>query len=412
MNIETERKIIAFVAIFGLYFGFCYCFIFGSNTELVWLKVFLSFVLFFIIWTVYSNFYINIYKRYEDGDVMKNSLNVYNDSSYVVTQPRPSIDLKIKDQTTSEYYNLTLKDFYIPCSYKSYVVTGNSHALCNIEAIGHVINKGARCVHLNVYSNMISNFERDAIPVVRNDTMAKKFGTPLLFEDCCNVIATSVRDSSPFLVYLEFDNSALRNHFVMERVASILHDTFSTRIFQNDNGPVKLENVPIASLMNKIILLSNDTKREGILQQLLWPVPSSQYNYDRVCYNAGGLIGRYNQQQLDDIIPIAKQELTLCIPINEYDFLNIKSNKSDLVNPSPDECFKYGIQMVFMNYQLFDKHMKKYVEEFKDDTFILKPDQLRQFPSQPKPPTPTVDNTIKEVIQRTDNGGLWMDIRL
>lgn len=76
-----------------------------------------------------------------------------------------------------------------------------------------------------------------------------------------------------------------------------------------------------------------------------------------------------NSEILNKLSSYNKIGLCLVKPHNDED---ITSKNFDFM-----ESLKYGCQFICMNYQVYDNHMKKYIEIFKKSSFRLKPSGLR-----------------------------------
>lgn len=434
---KTEKLLFSFIFLFGFWFGICYCFIFsskndsikdGTTTKIV--KSLISFLLLIFIWRLYNKYYIEIYKRYENGDVMKECIGVFTDPKYITPSgSRTLTALKYLNKYDDQYHELSLKDFYIPCSYKSYLVGGNSHGLANVGNIGRVIEKGSRGIHLDIYSDSIGHFNPSAKPVVRNQYMAKKYGNALSFEECCYTILNSSWNSgnnTPILLYLEFDKSALKNKFVMEKCGDTLYSIFGKKVLLQTTNEINntnvldssggdIGNIKISDALNKIIIITNDDKREGIFQELSWTFPKNNIiHFDRECQRVESLTGLYTPKKLDELKEKGKNEMLLLTPRSEYNFFNIKCDKKDLINPILNKCQKYGIQLVFTNYQLYDDDMEEYADFFQYEPIVLKEDELRYIP-KPLDENEEYETHLKnleEVKQTTQSGNTWVDFKI
>lgn len=351
------------------------------------LKGSIYFIYFLIVLVLYWAYNYN--NEYKNGDIKKFSLDVYKIPDYNVKM----------NPIQTEYYNphfkknmdLTLKDFYITGSYKSYLVGGETFGLCSFDSIKNIIQKGARLLNLDVFSNTPNNYDTSAFPVVRCERLMPHYGTSLDFVDCCKIINDKAWENTnyPMILYLKFDKSAKNNKFVKRKIGNTLFKIFNNKFVDKKYGFRRLNigNIKIKDALNKIIIVTNNYPNNGVLDEITnatvggenQTVKLHKYTQSNL---TNGLIASYNQGELDDMIDVNKKNFSILEPQNIYSIMNIKNQKSDLINPNIDQLHKYGIQIVCMNYQLYNDNMKKYINKFKNSSFILKPDEQRYIPDK------------------------------
>ena len=335
------------------------------------------------------------------------ALNIFNYSNYISTS---------KDDYETKYYNkyykknlpLQLKDYYITGSYKSYLATGSTYSIPSIKTIENVIKKGARFLHLDVYSDG-QILDPTANPIVRDKTLLPRFGHSIKLEECFKTISSNgwKSTSAPILLYLEthFYNT---DNVMCNKIVALLNKYFSSRFvdksysFNNKN----ISDIEIKNARNKIIIFTNRNDYLGNLTEYINGVISSYiteddidentqkknenntpkyevnvYNYTRDMDSYGGISSSYNN--VDEIIENSKINLSLSRPVLSKSIENLFNPVSDLFNIDPTSSYDNGIQIVCMNYQYFDKNMKKYLDFFKDGSLKVKPDNLRHIPKPP-----------------------------
>ena len=349
------------------------------------------------------------------------ALNIYNYSNYTST---------LKDNIETKYYNknykknlpLKLRDYYITASYKSYLATGSSYSVPSVDTLKNIIKKGARFIHLDVYSNG-QILEPSTKPIVRDKTLLPKYGHSVDLSDCLSAISSLAwkNTSAPLLLYLE-------THFyntdkpLCNKIVSQINKYFSSRLLDRrySHNSKNISNINIKDALNKIIIITNRNDYLGDLSEYInGVIPSyssdstesddeyyslTQMSPDKkekiknqlIVYNYypdmdayGGLTSRYND--VDNIIDTSKLELSISRPVLTFRLENLVNPVADIFNINPTTSYDNGIQLVCMNYQYFDENMKKYLEFFKDGSMKVKPDNLRYIP---KPPVEIVEQKV------------------
>lgn len=396
-----------FLVYFGTYFGICYCFIFAENKEYIEVKTLFSFILFYIFYKSYTEI-SNVKNDYENGTVLNKCLDVYNLEEYKINNIKKDIT-ETRFEYKNEFYDLKLKDYFIPASYKSYMPCGNSYQLYDIDNIGNVLKKGARLIHLDVYPDKLGNYDPTVKPVVRGENITQFFGKSLDFEECCYSVLNNgwKNTNAPLILYLEFSQNSLKNNNLMEKCGSILYEVFSNEIFEYN--PQILENtnlneIKISELLNKIIIITNYKEKKGVFNNISWELPKI-YDFDNTLEES------YTTEILETITSKSKKQLIIAKPNNTFEPFNINSGKTDLINLIPQNDW-HGIQIVLMNYQLFDKGMKEYMEFFKNESMVVKDISLRELPHNDIIEEGEDIDKFKHVIQKTKSGNLWADINI
>ena len=363
-------------------------------------------ILFFI------NKTINYFGKYRE-DI---ALNIFNYKKYKSTAT---------NEYEIEYYNndykknipLKLKDYYIAASNKSYLATGSSNSIPSKRALKEVIKKGARFIHLDVYSDSLI-FEKDSTPIVRDKTLLPKYGNPITLNDCLEVISQNgwKKTSAPLLLYLE-THFYKTDKIIVKKVVKLLNKHLSKRFIDKSYGfkSKNIGDIDISEVKNKIIIFTNDYDYVGGLNEYvngIIPsykddesstdddiVPSDKvvmgakpttnfdsskdksvvnvYDYFSDMDSYSGLSSRYDD--LNTIKYKAKKSLSLVRPILKYDKDTIYNPLADMFNINPTSSFDNGIQLVCMNYQYYDENMKKYLKFFKDGSLKVKPEELRDI---------------------------------
>jgi hypothetical protein len=340
---------------------------------------------------------------------------------------------------------LYLRDYYMPCSYKTYLSCGYE-TLPVLSSIGPIISAGARVLHFDVFEDLIHHVDMDVsdeselddikskfpdatfIPMVRSATNAVSDG--LSFDNVVNEIFTAgpfnKNPDYPLILYLDFwhqdtKNVSTKNIYQGFQSASTYYEIYNIlkkyfpKYFglsgQTPHGHggatqnTSLGNIAMNDAKGRLLIMSNinpqtDTNVGSLGPYLYGTVafdvgPTKTFNnctilnekieepdpniradiYYGDLSNMSGIIGKIGGG-ITDFKKLNQTSIGLYIPdVGEKDSTLLWKNS--LTNPNFLDCFQYGCQMVFMNYQECFKQTNAYIEFFKNKGFIVKRDELR-----------------------------------
>ncbi len=292
----------------------------------------------------------------------------------------------------NKYYqkNMDLKvtDFYWPCSRKSYLPCGQTSDLCSMDAILLCLKSGARLLNLDIYSDTQS-----AKPVIRNKTLMPYYGVPLEVDETFKQIKTNAwKDNSryPLILYLTVNTE---DPSIMDQIYELLIKHFNGKFinkkysFNGRDGKYPLSQVTIKEFQGNVAVITDKYPLTGKLNELINGVVSptqeyiNQHIYSPEDENYGGIIVKTSDTE--SLVNHNRTYLTLVESEGTNSLANVHNPKSDLYNPPPKDCWKFGCQWVLMNYQLFDNNMNTYLKKFQNSSLVLKPEALRYVPKPP-----------------------------
>lgn len=289
----------------------------------------------------------------------------------------------LKSLNYSSVGDTFLGDYYITsaynpchCGYQMFDYTSEKVLLACLQS-------GARYLDLSIFN---SEFGPNAYPVVSMGYRQgewKMMATDTPLEICFQLIAKnafSVKQGSsgvynpddPLFIGLNLNTNS--NLACLNVIAALITKYFTNRLldaaysFQNsdDIGSIKM-----SKLMGKIVFFSSDGFQGSGLEEIInycWDNYDNNPNHamqrlyykdiSAVNYNTMGLIN-YN-----------RTGITIIVPHKEGDILN--------GNYDPTIAFQLGCQMVSMEFQYIDSYMDAYITQFKNSSFIMKDDSLRQ----------------------------------
>ena len=301
----------------------------------------------------------------------------------------PQIQTTYYNNSYQKYLPLNTCDFYWACSRKSYLPCGQSYDVASYDSIIGCLNAGARLLNLDIYAD---NKNPD-IPVVRNSTIMPYYGNPLDLGKCFGLIASNAwgTNSYPLILYLTLNSM---NPLLLQAVANAIKKYFGSTLinrkygYNGREGLFPFSQIPIADMLGKVAIITDKYPTVASLNEFIHGstvdnsvISVHTYSIDDQRY--GGI--SVKNSDVNDLVNFNKTNITMVNTPDDTDMSNVHNPKTDLVNPEPNDCWKYGCQFVMMNYQLFDENMKTYVAKFAKGSVQLKPDSLREIPVLPRP---------------------------
>lgn len=353
----------------------------GVTTNLSIHLLLLLFIVLFVILIVYyvSN---EVRKKTKDDKSMKNDLD--------------QVDKRIKSINLGDAkYKQNLRDYYIMSSYNCCCNGDFDNGYVSLDSLKQVIFRGARVLDMEIYSV-------DGKTVVaassNNNYYQKGTYNSLPLADVISIIENYAFSASTCPNYndplfLHFRIKSNEDH-VYTDMANILSSSFNgRRLGQNYMYESHGENIgaePISNFVGKVMFIvdkSSNSKFEGTkLEEIVNFASGSPFlqnlrNYD-VLYSPNGNL----------LIENNKKNMSISMPdFSSYD-----------TNMNAGTHFKYGCQMICMNFQNVDTNLIFYLEQFNEagSAFILKPDELRyvpQYATAPKKQDPKLSYAPKQI---------------
>lgn len=275
----------------------------------------------------------------------------------------------------------SLYDYYIKTAYNA--CSGGTYKndfvdLCNLKA---VIKQGVRGLDFEIYS-------LDNNPIVATSTsgnyFVKETFNSVNFSDVMSTIqnyafsnGTSPNPNDPIILHLRFMSN---NQQMYSNLANIFKSYDSRMLgsqYSFENNGHNLGNVPLISLMGKIILIVDKTNNAFLENTAFLEYVNMTSN--SVFMRALTYYNVKNAPDLNELISFNKTGMTIALP-------DSGPNPS---NPSGLLCRAAGCQMVAIRYQNVDNLLEENALFFDEGgyAFVLKPANLRYIPVTVAPPT-------------------------
>ena len=276
-----------------------------------------------------------------------------------------------------------LCDFYVSCSYKSYLIGLSKNDYVSAEAISKLIKGGCRFIDLDIFDNGFQCEESNMFPIVTNGKQEGQYNymfNSITFDECCKTIATCAFSENcvgnyndPLFLNLRLNTN---NKTTIDKVSKIYHNYFKYRILSKRYSyqRINLGREPISELYGKIILLCDKNFKNTKLDEMVNYTPSLPFlrTYDNKEFEIGS-----PSFDTENTVNFNRRNLTIIYP----------DKKNDVpVNFNPEISWHYGCQFVCLHWQTIDTHMNNYIDKFKNHSFILKPCALRYKPPLYKKP--------------------------
>jgi hypothetical protein len=268
-------------------------------------------------------------------------------------------------------FNMKLYDYYIKASYNS-CATGNFvNDWVDMCALTSVIQQGYRLLDFEVY-----NLNQTAIVATSDSENYNIKGTYnfLKLDDVLkhvaeHAISTSmVTDECPnasdplFLHFRVKSNSIDIYNSIAQSLSAYFGKYLLTSIHSYENNGRNLGNVPLKSLLQKVIIIvdKSDTNLEA----------SRLHEYVNIAGKSVFLrVLSFNDvihtPDMDELIDYNRTNMTLCTPITS-------------TNYNSSVSMQYGVQFSCINAQTNDALLQAYNANFSEFAFTIKPDSLRK----------------------------------
>lgn len=302
----------------------------------------------------------------------------------------------------SKLGNTRLGDYYVAsaynaahCGYQIYDYTSEKIVLSALQG-------GARYLEFNIFN---SEFGPNAYPVV---SMGYRTGewklmindTPLetIFEIIANnAFKTSdgmngvSNETDPIFIGLNLNTNS--NLSCLNLIAFLITQYFGKYLLDNSYSYQNRDDIADMTMIKaqgKVFIFASDGFQGSGLEEIV------NYTWDNIDNNP-----RHNMQRLlysdilvpgydtNKLIEFNRTGITIIVPHEEGDFFNTNYNTT--------KCFELGCQFISMEYQFIDTNMDSYITQFKNNSLVMKNEDLRKGKTNITQPYTTKPQTTKPV---------------
>jgi hypothetical protein len=331
----------------------------------------------------------------------------YNSKDYKVRNSLRNVS-KYRDYViTGSYLNKTsnrnrkLCDFYIASAYRPYMVKNQYFDYCSLEIFEEILRTGVRSVYIDIFN---SNMSEEAEPIIsngfENGEWKLTFNT-IHFEDVCKLIRKIVFSSGyvnnfndPFILCLNLKTN--RNFKCLNKVSRIIYEQFGNKLLDNNYtySSKHIMTQKVKEFMGKIIIFSSGGFKNSNLEEFV------NYSWDAMD------LKNITYESIDERIIDTNK-----VKMDKEDLKNFNKNGMTIVTPNENTFFTYnydpnygwdcGCQLVFLNYQNIDENMNTYIEKFKTESFLRKPQNMvstSDFNQSVRMKVKKVENDVEENV--------------
>ena len=284
----------------------------------------------------------------------------------------------------------SLGNYYCKASYNSCAKGNFTRDYVDLASLQNVIRLGCRFLDFEIY-----DVESEPVVAVSNSksyTEKGSFNSIPLYEVFNTIKNDALIYPEPLILNFRIKCT---HESILNKIAKMLSDSFGDKLVNNlytYNSPNNLARLPLTELKYKVIVIadmSNKTVERSKLREYVNVGAGSAYN--RLL-----TFTELTQSPPPDLATFTKKCLVTCIPDLASQPANYASNK----------IFDLGVQFVAMSYQKSDSNLVEYEKRFDGFSFILKPENLRYYPTVvPTAPALPASQQYSNVVGTVTAGG-------
>lgn len=276
----------------------------------------------------------------------------------------------------------TLKDYYVKTAYNC--CSGGSYkndyvSICNLKSI---LRQGARCLDFEIYSE-------DDKPVVATSLddsyFIKETYNSVQFSEIMSTLvnyafsnSTCPNPSDPVIIHLRIKSTNNKMYDNLANTFKFYNNYLLGKEYSYENHNTNLGDVPLLTLMNKIIILvdrSNPAFMENANLNEYINMTSNSIFMRALHYNEVK-----QTPDMQELIEFNKKNITIVLP-------DIGVNPPNISGLLVREM---GCQMPALRFQMVDQYLEESAVFFDNAgyAFVLKPEKLRYVPVEIPDPTP------------------------
>jgi hypothetical protein len=298
-----------------------------------------------------------------------------------------------------------LVDFYVASAYRPYVCYYHKYDYCSLEVFREVLMAGPRFIELEIFNDSFSLDVEPVVSVGTEDGDWKFSLNTLNLVDVLKIIAESVFNvkyvkrlyKDPFILF--YNLKVNRNLVCLEKIHKYTYNILGQFLldinysFNSTRERSNFNSLTINDCQGKIVLLANSGFEGSALEEIINYSTVSNHTLEsfpdqyRMMYLKHGDVVE-KDEDIEEYANTTHYKVT-AENLKDYNkcsfsILSPDSENSDSFldgftpyNPEPSKGLEAGCQFIMMNYQKIDTNMSNYTYIFKDSSFVLKADILR-----------------------------------
>ena len=282
-----------------------------------------------------------------------------------------AIEIDYEEKKGIDHY--VLADFYVNCSYKSYLPCTNYFDYSSLKIIEKIIKNGVRFIDIDVM-NMDFNSCTEPVVCYGKERGNWQYTTRETFRNVINSISLLAFShhvtnmSDPFFIHINF--KTWYNDLTKNKCAEIIKSFLGPRLLESKysyQGRLSKTNIGTEKMnefLGKCIIVSSSNVENTDMDELVNIGIKDNFR----CKTFENIKDVADPKEL---IEFNKKHFTMGYPPVET------RNKQ---NQNFWTAYYFGCQFLCMNYTESDQWMISYLDHFKNSSFILKPYKLRYKP--------------------------------
>ena len=280
----------------------------------------------------------------------------------------------------NRYKKRRLCDFYIAAAFRPYLCKRQYFEYMDLSVLQKILQNGVRSIYVDVYNSSLGSKAEPVISTGLKKGQWKFSLNTIPFNSLCEMIGRVCFSpgyvnnyDEPFILILNLNLN--RNMDSLNKMRNSIYKYLIKYMLPNQYlyGRGDISQITMEELYRKIIIISGEGYKDSSLEEFInysW----SGEAVKKIRYSS--LIPEEDGEETMDHVQVDgsalknfnKNNITIVTP---YEDIVLNTNNYD-----PSVFWETGCQIVLMNYQNIDTNLNKYIDKFKNSSFILKPPEL------------------------------------
>ena len=291
--------------------------------------------------------------------------------------------LTLKHSPFKKEEGYKLSDYYIASSFRSAVGKNQMFDYCSEKIFENIIKSGARMVWLDIFNSNMSDKPKPVVSTGKKEGSWQLSLNSIPFDICCSTIAQNAFSSGmvnnyddPFFVCLNLNTN--NNLYSLKKIKNSILKHLGSRLLGVEYGfnKANIGQIEITKLCGgdgrkaRVVILCSEGFQNSDLEELV------NYSWDNT--NMKKLVYKSIDPNIG-VTDYIKENISALKSHNTDNITMITPDENTFFTRQylPTYSFDSGSQFISMYYQQPDTFMEKYIDKFKNYSFVLKPEKLR-----------------------------------